>query len=436
MRYPFIGAACLCALILFPSTSAFSQTQKQHLSLDDILHHVNEDNPSLKAAREELRRTKELYPQAKAGWRPSVNASADIYATDIDSSNFGNADGATTKDLSLSVNQPIWRGGRTFAETDRAQELIKAGEASLLKAQQSIFMDAATAYMSVLRDREILKIRQKNEDILMQELHAAWTRVDIGTITNTDVYQAKSRLARAKSIRIDAQRDLDISSAEFEQIIGMPPPKNLKPPHTTFPFPKTQADMIKLAEKQNPDIWIIKYEHSAAKYNVKATFRELFPQISAYASYNKQYDPQPGIIDDSRVNTIGLRATISLYEGGATRSRVREAKKEAKRLEYTILEVKRRIKQEIIRNLSSYNAAKSNTESRQVEIEAARLALKGVKEESMEGQRSVLDVLDADQEHIDAQASLTQARYNETLNQYALAATLGLLGNKNTIPSQ
>lgn len=420
---------CLYAVLgfVFLVSPANADHHNGYQELSDILIKVYESNPTLMAAREELKETKELYPQARAGWLPSVTGETSIYASDIDNSNFGGADGATTKDLSLSVDQPIWRGGRTFAETKRAKELIHAGEAVLREAEQDIFLETVTVYMNVLRDKELQELRRQNEGILMRELRAAWERMDIGDITDTDVQQAKARLSRAKSEHIEAKKESEISHAEFEQVTGIKPPDKLMVPYMKLGIPPTLGEMFTMAENRNAALSIAKFEQSASEHNADAVFRELLPQVSAFASFNQQYDPQPGIVEDSRNQTVGLRASIALYQGGATRSRHREARHTAKRRAYEIQETRRRVKQEVISNWRSYEAAKAQTETRKEEIEAAEKALKGVREEARIGQRTVLDILDADQEVIDAKISLSKARRNETVAMFALAASLGLL---------
>lgn len=429
----YISLLAFGLILLTPIYAAAQQNDAAYLQLQTIISKVYENNPTLLAAREELKQTQELYPQARAGWLPSVNGEASIFATDIENSNFGNGDGATTKDYTLSVDQAIWRGGRTFAETARAKDLIRAGMAVLNQAEQDILQDALTAYIDLIQDTDLLELRLQNEDILLRELQAAWERMDIGDITDTDVQQAKSRLSRARSSRIAAQSNLDISKAQFEEIVGMPAPEKLMIPYINIDLPHTIEDMLDLAARQNPELLIIQYEQRASEHNADATFRELLPQVSAFASMNRQYDPQPGIIDESNTETIGLRARISFYEGGATRSRIREARHIAKRQHYQIQETRRRIRQEVISNWRSYKAAKDQTENRKQEIEASEKALKGVREEARIGQRTVLDILDADEEVINAKADLARARRDEKISRYALANSLGLLNARNIL---
>lgn len=428
----FYGASISLAILVF--ISGISRANESGpVSINEVLQEVYRSNPTLMVAREELEETRELYPQAKAGWLPTLSAEASIYSTDIDSSPVGSSDGDITKDMSLNVNQPIWRGGRTFAETSRARDLIAVGEARLDQKEQDIFLSAITVYLDIIRDRELFHLRERNEKLLVQELKSAWERLDIGDITDTDVQQAKTRLSRAKSAKTQAQNNYELSRAAFSAIVGLDTPEELLIPYPEFPFPETIEEMIAYAEEKNPEIVMADFQSQAANHNSDATSRELLPQVSAFASLNKQYNPQASSFDESRATTVGVRATLALFQGGATRSRVRAAQTVEKRREHEISEVKRRIKQQIISNWRSYLSAKLQTENRKAEIESAQAALDGVRVEMAEGQRTVLDILDADQELINAQAGLLNALRNEKLSQYALANNLGMLTAEETL---
>lgn len=426
MRSLFIAALLSITIALFV-TPTLAQTTNNASTLQTILKQTYNNNPSLMAAREELKETMELYPQAKAGWRPSINAEANLFSTHLSNSNFSGADGAVTKDVTLSVDQPLWRGGKTFAETAKASELIKAGEALLLQKEQRLFLDAARAYVTLIRDAELLTLRTQNEIILNQELTAAKERMEIGDITRTDVEQAKARVSRAASRRIQAEANLSLSKANLEALTGAPAPISLTRPNINFTLPQNVNDMIAMAEEKNPELIVAQFQKTASEHNQDATLRELFPQIHAFASLNRQYDPQPGIIDRSSAETIGLRASIALYEGGVIRSRERENQHAIKRQEFEIEDIRRQIKKSIVSNLQNYAAAIARTQNRQDEIAAASAALEGVREESRMGQRSLLNVLDADEELIDARSALAGAQRDEYIAQYALASSLGLL---------
>ena len=404
-----------------------AQAQDTATDFRDILRHVYEHNPHLQAARAELRAVHELYPQALSGWRPSLNLESSLYATDIENSNFGRADGTTTKDVTLSLDQPLFRGGRTFAETKKANSLIRAGYAVMLQAEQGVFFDTIRVIADVVRDRTLLSLRQNNERLMVEELDVVRARLEGGELTKTDEKQAETRLARSISEKTVAQANLESSIARFEETVGYLPPDNLSLPDLIFNFTGTQQEMIELAEQDNPEVQAARHISFAADHEIDAVFRELMPQILAFASYNKQYDPQPGIIDDSQAETIGIRASLPLYQGGHTRSRVREAKSTANQRAIEVEKTMRRIRQQVIRDLNSLRAARTEISSRSTEVEAAEFAQEGVRAEAQLGERTVLDILDADQELLDAKAALISVKRDEVIHHYALATNLGIL---------
>jgi len=405
---------------------AHSET-KNPQTLKTVLLAIHQSNPTLLAARQQLKRTEELYPQARSGWLPSVTAQAGIFKSNIENSNFTSGTGATTKDLTLGIDQPIWQGGRTFSETNRASDLISAGYDVLRAIEQDIFLNTARAYINILQDQELLDLRHENEQIFDDEYMAAQEKFEIGYGTSTDVQQSLASLIRAQSNRIQAKSNLDISYAKLEEITGEKMTNNLTMPSFDFPIPQQSFAIEKMTEKQNPELRIALFEKQAGDHNIDSQFRVLLPQISAYASINKQYDPQPGITNENRTDTIGLRATLAIYQGGLTRSRIREAKYAAKQGEHQIEETRRRLLQESVSNWISYKTAILRTENYKQEVTATEKTLDGVRAEEQMGQRTLLDILEADEDMIDAKIALTRARYDEITLKFALAKSLGLL---------
>lgn len=423
----FVSFLMICLVVAASPVRAQDKSGEMDFTLERIFRHVYEHSPTLLASRAKLRALHELHPQALSGWRPTVEAQTSIYSTDIDSSNFSGATGATTKSVELSVNQPLYRGGKTTDETKKAQNQIKAGYARLLQDEQDAFLKTAIAYMNVIRDRVLLNLRINNEKLLEQELHAIEERYNSGDLTKTDVQQAKSRLARARAEHVSASGILEDSRASFEAIVGFPPDDTLYMPNSYFIFPASIEEMIAAAENDNPAIISSKNEHAAAENLVDSRFDELLPQISAFASYNKEFDPQPGIIDQSETQTIGIRAKLMLYQGGYIRSLVREAKNTATQRYMEIGETRDAVSQDITSNWKSLESARAEIVARNEEINATQQALEGVREEEHMGERTVLDILDAEQEVLDAQAALTRAQRDQIVSSFALAAALGLL---------
>lgn len=415
----------MTVMILF-SFTAYGADAPHELTLAQALSHTRDHSPALAAARAELDVTRELYPQARAGWKPLLDAEASLYHSDIDNSNFGNADGTTTKDISFNLQQPLFRSGRTAAQTARAQALIRAAESQYKRMEQDILLSAAQAYINILSDRKLYTIQADNESFLSTERQATHEKLEAGLLTVTDLRQAEARLARARAQTLYASGRLESAYAAFERITG------LKPVHVFFypadiglmaPYDALRAQ----ASHDNPDIIAAQYAHEAADHNIDASLREHFPQILAFLSYNKQYDPQPGIIDDSETRTIGIRAAIPLYDAGMTASRTRQARSTARQRAQEIDDTRRRIDAALQAEWKNREAALSEMTARRLEIEAAELAREGVQAEARLGERTVLDILDADQDLLSSQAALIEARRSELLSRYRIYALLGRL---------
>lgn len=393
--------------------------------LEDILRLTYAHNPSVLAARAGVRAVQEKMPQALSGWRPRISASGNITDSDVEGSNFGGS-GTISKEVGAEFTQPLYRGGRTIAATDQASNLIMAQRALLMAREQEILRDVAAAYMDVSRDEALLELGDANRNVIRKQLEATKQRFEVGELTRTDVAQAEARLAAADAGYTKARGDLQKSRAVFEQITGIPAGVTGEPA-LRFPVPPDLENALAAAEKQNPEVAAAVFLHRASKGDVGIIYGELLPQLELFGSYDKAYDPQPGIISESTTRSIGVSASVPIYEGGMTRSRVREARHISNQRYLEIVDARRRIRQETVTHWETLKAAQANIKSRLAQVEAARLAQEGVHAESDAGARTILDALDADQEYLDAEVALVTAQRDEVVATFDLAASLGLL---------
>lgn len=413
--------------VLFTHGAAAQDDKAGPLTLDETLRHVYRENPTLEASRYGQSATKELYPQALSGWHPRVDAETSLTSTHIESGNFSEGDGATTKSASVSVEQPIFRGFRTTSETQSAEHRIAAGADRVSGTAQDMFLRAVEAYMNVIRDRMLLDLQRKNVELLGRERESVAARFDAGDVTRTDVKQTEARYSRAQADDATAESDLRESEAVFEQITGLFPPLMMEMPVIPFGFPQTAEELVAMAERGNPELNRTRGEYLASKSDIGIAESEFYPKVSAFASYLKEYDPQPGIVPESEVSTIGVRARINLYEGFNTVSRMREAKFRANQKRVEIRAAETAVKSELITQWRRLQAFDAEISARELEITAARFSADGVREEARLGERTVLDLLEAEQEVLDAQSALVKARRDRIVTSYRLAAALGLL---------
>ncbi|MCB9991813.1 MAG: TolC family outer membrane protein [Rhodospirillales bacterium] len=396
------------------------------IRLLDVMKWAYQNNPTLRAGRAEMKAVQEEMPQAMAGWKPNIDASGNISSVKIDGNNFG-GEGTTSKEVELGFNQPLYRGGRTVAAVDGAEATIAAQRALLKAMEQKILLDVVTAYMDVVRDQALLDLATSNEKVLTKELEATKTRFDVGELTKTDVSQGEARVAAARANRVSAMGAMQSSLAVYQQVVGQPVTGLLGYPDIKLPIPDDLAAAEIQAESNNPEIIAAQYIEDSAQENISETWGELMPELALFGSWNRQFDPQPGLLKESTTRTVGISATIPLYTAGGTRSRVRQAKHTANQRWLEVLEMKRAVRQQVVSHWETLRAAKAEIESRKAQVEASQVALDGVREEAAFGSRTVLDVLDADQELLDAKVALVSTQRNEVVAEYALAGTLGVL---------
>lgn len=395
-------------------------------SIQAALENTYQQNPTLQAARANLRAVQEQLPQAYSGFKPTVIGDASILATDIAGSNFGGADGSTSKDLALTLNQPLFRGGQTFAQVKAAKAVINAQISALKQIEQDVLLAAATSFMDVLEAQSLLSLSQNNRDLIARQSKETQLRFEVGDLSRTDSSQAQARLARADSNVITSRGALESLQGGFEQIIGYAP-NNLAQPDMSFALPRTQAEAVKIAEAQSPVVLISVFNHRAAEEDVDDVFGELLPEVGFNAQWNRTFDPQPGFIPEQTTRSVGLSASIPLYQAGSVRSRVRQAKYTANQRFIEIAETKREIRQRVIASWVNLQGAKAEITARKSEVEAASVARDGVNKEAKFGTRTILDALDSDQELLDAQVALVSAEREMLVAQFTLMSTLGLL---------
>lgn len=426
LKYRWLAVAAICLMI---PCAALAQPDQGFQRLEDILRQSYVTNPRLLAAREELKGVHERVPQAQAGWKPTIDATGNITNAHLVGDNFG-GEGTTSKEIGLSLSQPLYRGGRTVAATQSALRTSRAQAALLSDLEQRTMQDVATAYMDVLRDTALLNLVRNNRQLIGQRQESAEARFRAGDATRTDVAQAAARLAASDAQIAQAEGRVKRSAAAYAQLTGTQPGV-LGYPVLSFPFPSTVEAAVGQGQKNNPGVIASQYLHKASESDIDTIFGELLPRLSLLGNLDKQYDPQPGIVDNSFSRTIGLSATIPLYEAGNTRARVREAKHTANRRYIETMQAGRDIEQQVVDSWQTLQSARADIAARKVQIEAAGEAREGVHQETLAGTRTILDELDADQEYLDAQTGLVAAKRDEIVAQFALARTLGLLTPQN-----
>jgi len=411
----------LC-LIAVASGGAKAQT------LEDALSAAYLNNPTLLGQRAKVRATDEEVPQALSDWRPSIEltGSAGVKSVRSTISSSDQRQHRDPKSIDLTVTQSLYRGGRTFAAVREADLSVQAERARLLKTEQGVLLDASTAYFDVFRDEAVLKLTIKNEQVLQRNLEATRDRFEVGEITRTDVHQAEARLAGTVADRIEAEGKLEASRATYLNIVGMPAPKTLVAATLPTGLPKSQNDVTKVAAINNPSVISAEFDRKALIENVDEVRGELLPSLSFSAGLSRDLETSG---EEGRIDTaeMALKLTVPLYQQGEVFSRLREAKQDvAKQIQATD-QARRDAVEDATKAWKSLLTARARVASFNTQIDANVVALEGVRREAQVGSRTVLDVLDAEQESLDSRVSHVGARRDELLAVFKLKAAMGQL---------
>ncbi len=410
--------------VAVPAMAAVEQGQNR--AFVDALQAAYINNPSLRSARAELRAVQEQLPQALSGWMPSVAAETSIQSNNISAHPASAVSGTTEKRIGVSLNQPLFRGGRTSAETRAARHTIKSQIATLIAREQSILLQTVTAYMDVVQHRALLELSQNNRKVIARQQEATTDRFEVGELSKTDVQQAAARLAGADAQVITANGALRNSEAIFEQLVGFAP-KGLGTPDIALTLPLSLDESMQEAERHNPDVIASISAQRAAEEDTQGVFATLLPQVALSASVNKSFDPSSGLADRQTNKAIGISASIPLFSAGNTRSRVRQAKHVANQRFLDIRNTKRAARQLATKSWEDLLTARAEIKARKAQAESSAIAREGVEAEAAFGSRTVLDTLDADQELLDAQVALVTAERNKIVAEFSLLSVLGRL---------
>lgn len=438
MHRHLLWAAMVCGLIGTGAGPVSAET------LQEALGKAYTTNPTLDAARAQLRAVDERVSQALSGYRPRVEGSGSAGVTRTDSSSevgtvSRSVEGTQqTRGVGLSVVQPIYRGGQTVAAVRTAESQVQAQRAVLLETEQRVLLDAARAYMDVVTAQAIVQLNINNEQVLRRQLEAARDRFRVGEITRTDVSQAESRLAGATASRVNAEGQLSAARAVFARVVG-DVPGTLAPPAPKFDLPTGRDEAVELARTNNPGVVAATFSEAAARSNIDRLQGQRLPEVTLRAGVDRDWTDlisgQAGssLADSTDRTSASVTANlrIPLYQGGAVSSQIREAKQTASRAQILIEDERRQASEEAIRAWEGLVTARASIQSRQAQVKAAEIALEGVRQEAQVGSRTVLDVLDAEQELLSARVALVRSQREEVVSSFTLLSAIGRLTAQN-----
>ncbi len=389
-------------------------------------------NPNLQGARASQRATDESVPIAKAAGRPSANADAN-YTEFLKRSDNSFTAPKRAFDAGISLGVPIYSGGAVRNSVRAAETRVEAGQADLRGTESAIFSQTVAAYMDVILSEAVVGLSRGNVDVLSVNLQATSDRYEIGDLTRTDVAQSQARLSLARSDLRTSQSNLIGARERYIQIVGTAP-NNLEPPPPLPGLPGSPDEAVQIALSDNPDLIAAKQRSRAAAFDVETVSANRLPRVSVFTGGD--YTNYLGTLGGSSVPggtftqsqttaQAGIRATIPLFQGGLPAAQRRQAQaRESATLEQEIA-VERETIAQVRAAYASWQAANEIIASTQTAVDAATLSLEGVRAENSVGNRTILDILDAEQELLETRVRLVTARRNTYVAGFSLLAAMG-----------
>jgi outer membrane protein len=424
------AASVLLAALLGP-TPALADT------IEAALVRAYQNNPQLNAQRAQVRFTDENVPQALSGYRPkvAVTASAGYQYTDTLSTAGGNSNtlvrtpinGANPpRSVGATVTQTLFNGQQTANRTRAAESQVSGAREALRVLEQTVLLQGATIYMDYLRDSAIVEVQKSNVRVLEQTLKQTRDRFNVGEVTRTDVAQSEAQLAAGRTQLLTAEANLNTTRSNFRRIIGNEPVA-LAPGSPVDRFlPATLPNAVELGLTQNPNVTAAMFGIDVSYLQVKVAEGALLPTVTLQAAVQQTYETTMTLY-----RSFGASATaqlnVPIYQGGAEYAIIRQSKETLAQQRLILEQTRDQTRANVVTAWGQLVAGKAQVQSAQSQVQASEIALNGVREEAKAGQRTTLDVLNAQQALVNARVALVTAQHDRVVASYSVLNTVGRL---------
>lgn len=428
----FAGAAASALLIaLMGPVPALADT------IEAALVRAYQTNPQLNAQRAQVRVTDENVPQALSGYRPKVSltASAGVQYTDTLSTAGGTADRLVRtithgtnapNSAGITASQTIFNGQQTANKTRAAESQVSAAREALRVLEQTVLLQAATIYMDFLRDSANVEVQRSNVRVLEQTLRQTKDRFNVGEVTRTDVAQSEAQLAAGKTQLLTAESTLTTTRANFRRIIGSEPVA-LAPGSPVDRFlPPTLTSAVELALIENPNVTSAMFGIDVSYLNVKVAEGALFPTVTLQASATRSNETSM-TLQRSFTGAVTTQISVPIYQGGSEYSLIRQSKETLAQQRLVLEQTRDQARANVVQAWGQLEAGKAQVQSAQAQVAASEIALNGVREEAKAGQRTTLDVLNAQQALVNARVALITAQHDRVVASYSVLNSVGRL---------
>ncbi len=417
-------------------------------TLDEALTYTYVANPSLAAQRAYVKSVYEQINESKSGYKPTIAGQASygyLYQRQRSRPGFSENESMPVN-MGVNAVQPLFSGFGTVASVKAARHKFESEKAKLQDLEQSVLTQAVVAYTDVIRAIAVWKLNQNNEAVLKRQLDYTRDRFRVGELTKTDVAQAEARYAGAVASRIQAEGNVKVAYASYQETIGKMPDKIFEPEVPAAKLPQTLEDALAVADKNNPSVISAEYQEKQAKSGVDVAKSAYYPSLNLQASYlNSRANAHgsmsyidSGVLASVRTgrareedSSVKLVLDVPFYTAGIVPSKVAQAKLAERQAALGVVSVRRAVEQATTQAWENYQSTLAGLSSLQEQVRATELALDGVRHEEQAGTRTILDVLNAEQELLNARVSLVSAKKNLIDASYLLISAMGLMTPDN-----
>ena len=406
-------------------------------TIEAALVRAYQNNPQLNAQRAQVRSTDENVPQALSGYRPKVAVTASVgeQYTDTNTTQGGAPNAIVRSEFhglnpprsaGLTVTQTLFNGQQTANKTRAAESQVSGAREALRVLEQTVLLSAATIYMDYLRDSAIVEVQRSNVRVLEQTLKQTRDRFNVGEVTRTDVAQSEAQLAAGKTQLLAAEATLTTTKANFRRIIGNEPDA-LAPGSPVDRFlPGSLPTAVDLSLIENPSVTAAMFGIDVNYLQVKVNEGALLPTVSLQASVQQSYESTITTFRSFGAAAVA-QLSVPVYQGGAEYSLIRQSKENLAQQRLVLEQTRDQTRANTVTAWGQLVAGKAQVASAQAQVTASEIALNGVREEAKAGQRTTLDVLNAQQALVNARVALVTAQHDRVVAYYGVLGAVGRL---------
>ena len=406
-------------------------------TIEAALVRAYQNNPQLNAQRAQVRFTDENVPQALSGYRPKVGitASAGYQYTDTNSTAGGSPTNIVRTEIhgtnpprsvGANITQTLFNGQQTANKTRAAESQVSGAREALRVLEQTVLLQAATIYMDYLRDSAIVEVQKSNVRVLEQTLKQTRDRFNVGEVTRTDVAQSEAQLAAGKTQLLTAESTLVTTKSNFRRIIGNEP-AGLAPGSPVDRYlPGTLPSAVELGLTENPNVTASMFGIDVAYLQVKVNEGALLPTVTLQVAAQQTYESTLTLYRSFGASATA-NLTVPIYQGGAEYSLIRQSKETVAQQRLALEQTRDQTRANVVTAWGQLVAGKAQVQSAQSQVTASEIALNGVREEAKAGQRTTLDVLNAQQALVNARVALVTAQHDRVVASYSVLDKVGRL---------